>query len=232
MRLVFLGPPGAGKGTQAVRFAQAKGIAHVSTGDMLRSAVARGTAAGLKAKPIMESGGLVPDDVVLEMVEERVAGDAKTGFILDGYPRNPKQADDLAGVLAKHGQRLDGVANLDLPEDVIVPRMAGRRSCPKTGCGRVYHVVSNPPKKAGVCDDCGTALVQRPDDKEEVVRERMRTYREKTAPLIEYYRGKKLLITVDADGTVDEVARRLEDALAVGLAAQTNVKVSKGGARG
>lgn len=133
MRFVFLGPPGAGKGTQAVQFAQARGITHVSTGDMLRSAVTRGTPAGKKAKPIMDAGGLVPDDIVLEMVDERLDGDAKAGFILDGYPRNVKQAEDLEGLLRKRGLALDAVVNFDLSEDVIVPRMAGRRSCPKDG---------------------------------------------------------------------------------------------------
>jgi adenylate kinase len=211
VRLVFLGPPGAGKGTQAVRFAKERGIAHVSTGDMLRSAVERGTPAGKKAKPIMEAGGLVPDEVVLEMVDERLGTDAAKGFVLDGYPRNVKQAQDLAGLLEKRGLRLDAAVNIELSEDVIVPRMAGRRSCPK--CGRVYNLQGNPPKKAGVCDDDGTALVQRPDDREEVVRERMRTYREKTAPLIEHYRGRGELVAVDGQGTPDEVYGKLVRAL-------------------
>ncbi len=211
MRLVFLGPPGAGKGTQAVRFARERGLAHVSTGDMLRSAVERGTPAGRKAKPIMEAGGLVPDEIVLEMVAERLETDAAKGFVLDGYPRNTKQARDLEGLLADRGLRLDAAVNIDLSEDVIIPRLAGRRSCPK--CGRVYHVRANPPAREGICDDEGTALVQRPDDREEVVRERMRTYREKTAPLIAYYRERGLLVDVDGGGTPDEVYGRLGRAL-------------------
>jgi adenylate kinase len=212
VRLVFLGPPGAGKGTQAVRFARECGIAHVSTGDMLRSAVAAGTPAGKKAKPIMEAGGLVPDEVVLEMVDERLASDAKKGFVLDGYPRNAKQAQDLAGLLERRGLRLDAAVNFELSEDVIVPRMAGRRSCPT--CGRVYHVKANPPRREGVCDDDGTALIQRADDREDVVRERMRTYHDKTAPLIAYYAARGQLVTVDAAGGVDDVYGRLERALA------------------
>ncbi len=212
MRLVFLGPPGAGKGTQAVRFAQERKLPHVSTGDMLRAAAAAGSPAGKLAKPIMESGGLVGDGIVLACVEERLDGDAKVGFILDGYPRNVSQAQDLERVLAKRGMALDGVVNFDLAIASIVPRMAGRRSCPSDGA--VYHVTGNPPKVAGKCDKCGAALVQRADDKEEVVRERMRTYAEKTAPLIKHYGDKGLLITVDADGGVDKVYGRLVDALA------------------
>lgn len=212
MRLVFLGPPGAGKGTQAVRYAQENKLPHVSTGDMLRAAVQKGTPAGLKAKSIMESGGLVSDDVVLACVEERVDSDAKTGFILDGYPRNVQQANDLDGVLGKRSMTLDGCVNFDLAIDVIVPRMAGRRSCPK--CGSVFHVTGNPPKTAGKCDKgCGD-LTQRADDKEDVVRERMRTYTLKTEPLIQHYQKKGLLITVDANGAPAEVYGRLGKALA------------------
>lgn len=212
MRLVFLGPPGAGKGTQAVRFAAENKLPHVSTGDMLRAAVAAGTPAGKKAKPIMDTGGLVSDDIVLACVEERLDGDAKGGFILDGYPRNVTQAQDLERVMAKRGMSLDGVVNINLSPDVIVPRMAGRRSCPKDGS--VYHLTSNPPKVAGKCDKCGTDLIQRPDDVEEVVNERMLTYAQKTEPLVKYYRDKGLLIDVDGNGGVDQVYRRLGDALA------------------
>ncbi|HVY60499.1 MAG TPA: adenylate kinase [Planctomycetota bacterium] len=211
MRLVFLGPPGAGKGTQAVRYAQEHKLPHVSTGDMLRAAVAAGSPAGKKAKPIMDAGGLVSDDIVLACVEERLDSDAKVGFILDGYPRNVQQATDLETVLGKRGMALDGCVNFELAIEAIVPRMAGRRSCPKDGS--VYHVTGNPPKVAGKCDKCGGDLVQRADDKEEVVRERMKTYAQKTEPLIEHYRRKGLLINVDADGGVDQVYGRLCDAL-------------------
>jgi adenylate kinase len=211
VRLVFLGPPGAGKGTQAVRYAQENKLPHVSTGDMLRAAVAAGTPAGKKAKGIMEAGGLVSDDIVLACVEERLDSDAKVGFILDGYPRNVQQAKDLEAVLGKRGMSLDGVVNFELAIESIVPRMAGRRSCPKDGS--VFHVTGNPPKVAGKCDKCGGDLVQRADDKEEVVRERMKTYAQKTEPLIQHYAGKGLIINVDADGNVEAVYKRLAEAL-------------------
>lgn len=211
MRLVFLGPPGAGKGTQAVRAAQELGIAHVSTGDMLRSAVARGTPAGKKAEPIMKAGGLVPDEVVLEMVDERLGSDAAEGFILDGYPRTLKQGEDLDRILSRRGMKLDAALELELAEEVIVPRMAGRRSCPKDG--RIYHVTANPPKVPGVCDACGGPLIQRPDDREEVVRKRMEEYRAKTTPLTDWYRAKGILVRVDANGTVDQVWARVKEAL-------------------
>ena len=211
MRLVFLGPPGAGKGTQAKRFAADNKLPHVSTGDMLREAVSKGTAAGLKAKSIMDAGGLVGDDIVLACVEERLEGDAKTGFILDGYPRNVKQAEDLDKALAKRGMSLDAVLNLDIPIDVIVPRMAGRRVALKSG--RTYHLVNNPPKVAGKCDETGEDLIQRPDDIEHVVRERMKTYLDKTEPLIKHYGAKSILVTVNGNGGVEDVYRRLSSAL-------------------
>jgi adenylate kinase len=211
VRLVFLGRPGAGKGTQALKFAQAKGLTHVSTGDMLRSAVARGTPAGKKAKAIMEAGKLVSDDIVLEMVGERLDSDAAAGFILDGYPRNEKQAEDLDELLKKRGLELDAAVNFELDESVIVPRMIYRRSCPKDGA--VYNIKLNPPKQDGVCDKCGAELVQRKDDREDVVRDRMAEYRRNTEPLGPFYAKKGLLVTVDANGGVDEVAARLEKQL-------------------
>jgi len=212
VRLVFLGPPGAGKGTQAIRYAAATKLPHVSTGDMLRAAVAKGTKAGLAAKSIMDAGGLVGDDIVLACVEERLDGDAKSGFILDGFPRNVKQAEDLDRVLSSRGMKLDAVLNMDIPIDVIVPRMSGRRVA--LGSGRTYHVTANPPKVEGKCDVSGEALIQRPDDREDVVRERMRTYAEKTEPLIKHYAAKGILLTVEANAGVDEVFGRIEKALA------------------
>ncbi len=212
LRLVLLGPPGAGKGTQAKRLAERRGLAHVSTGDMLRSAVARGTDAGKKAKAIMESGGLVPDDVVLEMVKERLESDAAEGFILDGYPRTTRQAEDLEKALADHSLALDAVVNFALQIDRAIERFAGRRSCPK--CGEVYHLEAKPPKMFGACDKDGTALVQRPDDSPNVIRTRMAEYEEKTLPLILYYMREGLLLEVDADGDIEEVFGRLEGAVA------------------
>lgn len=216
MRLVFLGRPGAGKGTQAVRFAQEQKLPHVSTGDMLRAAVAKGSPAGLKAKAIMDAGKLVGDDIVLACVEERLDSDAKGGFILDGYPRTMQQAKDLEAVMAKRGMSLDAAVNFDVPAELIVPRMIGRRSCPKTGCGAVYHVSAKPPKVAGKCDRCGTELVQRKDDKEEVVLDRLKTYEEQTQPLVPYYASKGLLVTIPSDekATPDDVYGRLAKALA------------------
>jgi adenylate kinase len=211
LRLVFLGPPGAGKGTQAKRVAAARGIAHVSTGDMLRSAVARGTEAGKKAKVIMEAGGLVSDDIVLEMVKERLTSDAAEGFILDGYPRTVRQAEDLEKALGEHSTALDGVVDFKLAADRAIARFAGRRSCPK--CGAVYHVTANPPKQAGVCDKDGQALIHRADDQPDVIRKRFVEYDAKTAPLADHYRREGLLIDVDADGDVEDVAKRLEAAL-------------------
>lgn len=212
MRLVFLGPPGVGKGTQAKVLAERHGLAHISTGDMLRSAVQRGTPAGLKAKPIMDAGALVPDGVVLDLVEERVAEpDTKKGFVLDGYPRTAQQAADLGALLERRGTPLDAVVLFDMDIERIVPRLAGRRV--SLTSGQVYHVDSNPPKVAGRCDVDGSELVQRPDDQESVVRERMLTYRAKTEPLIAYYEGVGLLVRVDADGAMDEIGARVERAL-------------------
>lgn len=211
LRLVFLGPPGAGKGTQAKRLASQRGLAHVSTGDMLRSAVARGTEAGKKAKAIMDSGGLVPDEVVLEMVKERLDTDAAEGFILDGFPRTTKQAEDLEKTLADRSQALDAVVNFALPIDRAIQRFAGRRSCPK--CGEVYHIEAKPPKMHGACDKDGTALVQRPDDSPTVIRTRMAEYEDKTLPLILYYMREGLLLEVDADGDIEEVYGRLDHAV-------------------
>ena len=215
MRLVFLGRPGAGKGTQAVRYASDNKLPHVSTGDMLRAAVAKGSPAGLKAKAIMDAGKLVGDDIVLACVEERLDSDAKAGFILDGYPRTMQQAKDLEAAMAKRGMALDAAVNFDVPAELIVPRMIGRRSCPKTGCGAVYHVKNKPPKVDMKCDRCATELVQRKDDKEETVRARLDTYEKETQPLVPYYESKGLLITIPSDETTtpDDVYARLGKAL-------------------
>ncbi len=207
MRLVLLGPPGSGKGTQAARLAETLRVPRISTGDILRRNVAQGTELGKKAKAFMESGKLVPDDLVIAMTAERLKEpDARNGFILDGFPRTIAQAEALAGLTP-----LDAVVNLFLEPEELVKRSAGRRICPK--CESVYHVASNPPKKPDVCDKCGSALVTRPDDREEVVRTRIETYERQTAPLIQYYKERGLLREVYASGVIKEISQRVQDAL-------------------
>ena len=207
MRLVLLGPPGSGKGTQAARLAEALGVPRVSTGDILRRNVAQGTELGKRAKIYMEAGQLVPDDLVIAMTAERLKEpDARKGFILDGFPRTITQADALAKLTP-----LDVVVNLFLEPEELVKRSAGRRVCPK--CESVYHVASNPPKQAGICDKCGTPLVTRPDDREEVVRTRIETYERQTAPLIQYYKERGLLREVYASGVFEEISQRIQEAL-------------------
>lgn len=207
MRLVLLGPPGSGKGTQGERLAQALGVPRISTGDILRRNVAQGTELGKKAKAFMESGKLVPDELVIAMTAARLTeADARNGFILDGFPRTIPQAEALGRLTP-----LDAVVNLFLEPEELVKRSAGRRVCPK--CESVYHLASNPPRKAGICDKCGTPLVTRPDDREEVVRTRIETYERQTAPLVQYYREKGLLREVYASGMIDEISQRVQEAL-------------------
>ncbi len=207
MRLVLLGPPGSGKGTQGERLAQALGVPKISTGDILRWNVAQGTELGKKAKAFMEAGKLVPDDLVIAMTAARLQeADARNGFILDGFPRTLPQAEALAQLTP-----LDVVVNLFLEPEELVKRSAGRRVCPQ--CASVYHVVTNPPRKAGICDKCGAALVTRPDDRDEVVRIRIETYERQTAPLVQYYREKGLLREVYASGVIDEISERIQEAL-------------------
>lgn len=207
MRLVLLGPPGSGKGTQAARLAEALGVPRISTGDILRRNVAEGTELGTKAKVYMEAGKLVPDEVVIAMTADRLKEpDAGKGFILDGFPRTVAQADALAKLTP-----LDAVVNLFLEPEELVKRSAGRRICPK--CESVYHVASNPPKVSGICNKCGSALVTRPDDREEVVRIRIETYERQTAPLIQYYKERGLLREVYASGVIGEISQRVQEAL-------------------
>ncbi len=207
MRLVLLGPPGSGKGTQGARLAEALGVPRISTGDILRRNVAEGTDLGKRAKAFMESGKLVPDELVIAMTAERLKEpDARKGFILDGFPRTIAQAEALATLTT-----LDAVVNLFLEPEELVKRSAGRRVCPK--CESVYHLVSNPPRKAGFCDKCGSALVIRPDDREEVVRTRIETYEKQTAPLVQYYRDRGLLREVYASGLIDEISQRVQEIL-------------------
>lgn len=212
-RVVFLGPPGAGKGTQARTLAQEWSVPSIATGDMLREAAAAGTPAGLKAKRIMDTGALVSDDVIMELMRERLrAPDAAQGFILDGVPRTIAQAEAIESLLKDLGQDLDRVVYFDVPEAELLRRLTGRRLC--RSCGTPYHVVSAPPKVAGRCDRCGGELYQRDDDKEETVRRRLEVYNTQTAPLLEYYRNRSRLVSIPAQGAVDAIADAIRRATA------------------
>ncbi len=208
MKLVFLGPPGAGKGTQAVRVSEKYGIPQISTGAMLREAMAQGTALGLAAKSVIEAGGLVPDDVVIGIVKERLAReDCRNGFILDGFPRTVPQAEALETFAA-----LDMAINVDSREDVIVARIAGRRMC--RACGEALHVKTL--GTAAACPKCGGEIYQRTDDNEETVRNRMKVYNDQTRPLLDFYKRKGILVTVDGDREIDEIFRDIVSILESG----------------
>jgi len=207
MRLVLLGPPGAGKGTQAMKLSGYLGVPHVSTGDILRHNVAENTDLGKKAKAYIDSGQLVPDDLVIKVVERRLKEpDAKKGFILDGFPRTIAQAAALLKLT-----KLDAAVNLFLEPEELIKRNTGRRVCPKDDT--VYHIWMNPPKKPGICDKCGTPLIIRADDKEDVVRKRIETYEKQTAPLIKYYRDRGLLREAYASGLIEEIFLRTIEVL-------------------
>jgi adenylate kinase len=198
-RVAFLGPPGAGKGTQARDLAQEWRVLHLATGDMLREAVAAGSPLGRETKGYMDQGALVPDDVIIRMMGERLGqADASRGFILDGFPRTIAQAEALAKLLKDLGQTLDTVVYFDVSEPELLRRLTGRRVCRK--CGHSYHITSNPPRRAGVCDECGGELYQRDDDAEATVRKRLEVYQRQTAPLLDYYRQRSLLATVSGEG--------------------------------
>lgn len=210
--LIFLGPPGAGKGTQAKRMAKQLGVPHLSTGDMLRDAVARKTEAGRQAEPIMERGDLVPDKIVLGMVEERLAQkDTANGFIFDGFPRTLPQAGELNAILQRRGLGLPLVVEFRVSPETLVKRVAGRWTC--TVGGETYNVFERPPKVPGVCDNDGGRLVQRSDDQPEIVRERFAAYERQTKPLADYYRTHGVLEVLDGDADVDEVTRALNKIL-------------------
>ena len=204
MRLVFLGPPGAGKGTQARDLGSEWGAPHIATGDMLRVAMVAGTPLGREAKQYYDRGELVPDDVILRMIGDRLSeSDATAGFILDGFPRNLAQAEALVRVLKDLGQALDAVVYFDVTEPELLRRLTGRRVCRQ--CGATYHLVSASPARPGVCDRCGGELYQRDDDQEQTVKRRLDVYARQTAPLLDHYRGQGLLTTVDAQGAIDMV---------------------------
>jgi adenylate kinase len=212
MDLILFGPPGAGKGTQAQRLFAAYGTPQISTGDILRQAVKAGTPLGLQARPLMETGKLVPDGLVIGIVQERLQRpDCREGFVLDGFPRTVAQAEALDAMLATLGRRIDHVLSLEVPLETVVQRLSGRRSCPKDG--RVYHVTEASPRSPGVCDVCGTALTHRPDDQEDVVRARQVTYRRDTEPVKAFYGRRGILRVVDGTGTLDEVFGRIQSVL-------------------
>lgn len=212
MRAVLVGPPGAGKGTQAQILAEELTIPKVSTGDIFRANVSGGTELGKKAKEFMDRGDLVPDEVTNAMVKDRLAQkDTAGGFLLDGFPRNVPQAETLKGMLADLGTSLDVVLELKVDEEEVVKRLSGRRSCPE--CGRVYHVEYDAPKVEGECDNEGAELYQREDDREETIRHRLKVYREQTAPLVEFYESEGLLATISATGPVAEVTARAKAAI-------------------
>ncbi|QLE72589.1 adenylate kinase [Streptomyces rectiverticillatus] len=213
MRIVLVGPPGAGKGTQAAYLAKNLAIPHISTGDLFRANISQGTPLGQKAQEYMRAGQLVPDEVTIGMAKDRMdKPDAADGFLLDGFPRNLAQAEALDTILKADGLKLDAVLDLEVPEDEVVKRIAGRRMCRKDS-SHIFHVIYNPPKTEGVCDACGGELYQREDDSEETVRRRLEVYHSETEPIIDYYKAQGLVVTISALGKVVEVTERAMAAL-------------------
>lgn len=212
MHIILMGPPGAGKGTQAAELVKAFDIPHISTGDMFRAAIAEGTALGKEAKSYMDAGKLVPDEVTIGIVRERLAkDDCKKGFILDGFPRTIEQADALTGILKDLGLALTRVLNINVPAEDLIERAVGRRIC-KT-CGATYHTKFNPPTKEGICDNCGSKLVSRADDNAETMKNRLSVYEASTRPLIDYYKQAGLYTEVDGRQAIDKVTEDLVKAL-------------------
>ena len=211
MKLILLGAPGAGKGTVAKMLTKHDGSVQISTGDILRAAVAAGTELGKQAKAAMDAGDLVSDDLIMGIMEERLKeDDCKNGYLLDGFPRTIPQAEALKGLLEKMGEELDMVVEIDVPRDVILDRLTTRRTCEK--CNAIYNVKSNPPKEEGVCDKCGGNVVQRADETEEAISNRLDVYNEKTAPLVDFYKNEGLLFSVNATSSqavVDAVIEKL-----------------------
>ena len=212
MRLVLVGPPGAGKGTQAQFIASHLSIPKISTGDIFRANVSGGTELGRRAQAYMGRGDLVPDEVTIAMVTDRLQeDDAQAGFLLDGFPRNVPQAETLEKLLSSWDTRLDVVLELVVDDDEVVRRLSGRRTCRR--CGRVWHVTFDPPARPDICDDCGGELFQRDDDREETIRHRLEVYQQQTAPLVSYYADEGILLGIDATGPVEEVTERALAAL-------------------
>ncbi len=203
MRIVFLGAPGAGKGTQCKNIVAQYGLLHLSSGDILRQERAADTELGKKAQDYMDSGALVPDEIIIEMMTEAIRKASAAGFLLDGFPRTVNQAVELAESLAGNEMKIDLVLNLRIDDDVVAKRMTGRRSCPE--CGAVYHIENLKPKVEGLCDNDGTELVQRPDDSPEVVANRLKTYHQQTEPLVDYYRNNNPVYDFDAERSPDEI---------------------------
>jgi adenylate kinase len=213
MRIVLVGPPGAGKGTQAAFLAKNLSIPHISTGDLFRANISQQTELGKLAKSYMDAGNLVPDEVTIGMAKDRMEKpDAEGGFLLDGFPRNVSQAEALDEMLKTEGMKLDAVLDLEVPEEEVVKRIAGRRICRKDS-SHVFHVTYSKPKQEGVCDVCGGELYQRDDDSEETVRKRLEVYHTQTEPIIDYYKAQGLVVTISALGKVDEVTSRAMEAL-------------------
>jgi adenylate kinase len=212
MILVLLGPPGSGKGTQAKRLIAERKWPQLSTGDMLRAAIANGTELGKQAKSFMDQGALVPDEVVIGLISERIQqADAQEGFVLDGFPRTIPQAEALDKMLSAGSKKIDRAVQFEIPDAELVRRLSGRRTCPK--CNSMFHIESARPKADGICDSCGTMLVQRDDDKPEVIQKRLEVYHRQTSPLVQYYKQKKLLRTIDATQSPEAVSRLLAQSI-------------------
>lgn len=214
MRIIMLGAPGAGKGTQAIILAEKLNIPHISTGDIFRANIKNGTELGKKAKEFMDKGLLVPDELTVDLVKDRIQkDDCNNGFILDGFPRTIPQAEFLDNSMKNMGIELDAVLNVDVKDEVILNRLSGRRTCP--ACGATFHISFNKPKVEGICDACGAKLMQRDDDKEETILQRLDTYHNQTEPLVEYYTSKGKLVTADGHGTLEETIKEVQKALGI-----------------
>ena len=204
MKLIMLGAPGAGKGTQAKKIAEKYQIPHISTGDIFRANIKAGTELGMKAKSFMDQGQLVPDEVTIGMLLDRISqDDSKNGYVLDGFPRTIPQAESLTAALKERGEKIDYAVNVDVPDDNIINRMSGRRAC--VGCGATYNVVYNAPKSEDICDTCGEKLILRDDDKPETVKNRLLVYHDQTQPLIDYYKKEGVLVEVDGTQNLEKV---------------------------